>query len=346
MKFNVIIGNPPYQENDGGGNGNNSKPIYNLFIEKSKKLKPNYLSFIIPSRWMSGGRGLDEFRKKMLKDKRFKEIIDFKNSIDCFSNVDIKGGVCYFLWEEKYNNKCKYTIKKNKNGKQITLSSQYRNLDKYDVFIRDNKAINILEKVLKKIEIFNKKRNIVFMNKKISSQSLFADMNERLFQKELKYDEKIYINNKGYKVYVNKDTFPKTINGIGYIEKEFIKKPNIDKYIKNHKVFIPKTFRELKNKAFYGEPNSICAETYIIIDICKNKKEANNLINYFNTDIVSFLLKQIKITHNSSKKTYSFIPSLNMKYNWTNKRLYKLFDITKEEQKYIKTSIKDMAKLI
>jgi len=346
MKFNVIIGNPPYQKNDGGGNGNNSKPIYNLFIDKSKELKPNYMSFIIPSRWMSGGRGLDNFRKSMLNDKRFKKIIDFKNSLDCFSNVDIKGGICYFLWELKYDNKCEYTIKKKEKGKEIIVSSQYRDLNKYDVFIRDNKAINILEKVLNKIELFNKKRNIVYMNKKVSSQSLYADMNERLFQKELKYNENIYLKEDGYKVYVNKDTFPKSNNGIGYIEKDLITKPNIGKYINNHKVFIPKTFRELKNKPFYGEPNSICAETYIVIDICKNKKEAKNLINYFNTDLVSFLIKQKKITHNSSKETYSFIPSLNMKYNWTNEKLYKLFNISNSEMEYMSKSIKDMVKLI
>ena len=346
MKFNVIIGNPPYQKNDGGGKGNNSKPIYNLFIDKSKELKPNYMSFIIPSRWMSGGRGLDNFRKSMLNDKRFKKIIDFKNSLDCFSNVDIKGGICYFLWELKYANKCEYTIKKKEKGKEIIVSNQYRDLNKYDVLIRDNKAINILEKVLNKIELFNKKRNIVYMNKKVSSQSFYADMNARLFQKELKYNENIYLKGNGYKVYVNKDTFPKSNNGIGYIEKDLITKTNIGKYINNHKVFIPKTFRELKNKPFYGEPNSICSETYIVIDICKNKKEANNLINYFNTDLVSFLIKQKKITHNSSKETYSFIPSLNMKYNWTNEKLYKLFNISNSEIEYMSKSIKDMAKLI
>jgi site-specific DNA-methyltransferase (adenine-specific) len=145
MKFDVIIGNPPYQLNDGGGTGSSAKPIYNHFIEQAIKLNPRYLSMIIPARWYSGGKGLDNFRNDMLNDKRIRKLVDFSDSRDCFPGVDIAGGVCYFLWDRENQGICEVeTIRKND-----VIKSQ-RFLNEFETFVRDNMAIEIIHKVNEK----------------------------------------------------------------------------------------------------------------------------------------------------------------------------------------------------
>ena len=112
MKFDVIIGNPPYQH-DTAGAGKQAKPIYHLFVCQAKKMMPKFLIMITPSRWLSGGMGLDKYREEMLNDNRIREIVDFSLSTDCFPGVDIAGGVSYFLWDRDYKGKCKYTYTDN-----------------------------------------------------------------------------------------------------------------------------------------------------------------------------------------------------------------------------------------
>lgn len=148
MKFDIIIGNPPYQLNDGGGTGSSAIPIYQKFVDQAKKLNPKYLTMIIPSRWYAGGKGLDDFRNSMLNDKHISKIVDFADSSDCFPNQVIAGGVSFFLWEKDYNGLC--TIENRK--KNDIISSLRRNLSEYPVFVRDNKAISIINKVLSKKE--------------------------------------------------------------------------------------------------------------------------------------------------------------------------------------------------
>ena len=149
MKFDVIVGNPPYQLNDGGGTGSSAKPIYNLFIEQAKKLNPRYLSMIVPARWYSGGKGLDEFRSEMLSDKRIRKLVDYADSRDCFPGVDIAGGICYFLWDRDNKGICEVeTIRKN----EILKSTRF--LDEFETFVRDNIAIDIIQKVKQKSDTF------------------------------------------------------------------------------------------------------------------------------------------------------------------------------------------------
>ena len=146
MKFDVIIGNPPYQL-DTGGSGRQAKPIYQLFVQQAKKLKPRFLTMIIPSRWFAGGMGLDNFREQMLRDKHISHLTDFTNAKDCFQGISISGGVNYFLWQRDYNGPCKFTsIHDNKSN---TLE---RHLDEFPVLVRHNEAVNIIHKVLSKKE--------------------------------------------------------------------------------------------------------------------------------------------------------------------------------------------------
>ena len=140
MNFDVIIGNPPYQLDD-GGNGASAKPLYHLFVEQSKKLNPRYISMIIPARWYSGGKGLDSFRFSMLNDERISKLIDYTSSEDCFPGVDIAGGICYFLWEREYSGPCNYT--NNLNGKRDNL---IKSLNEYKTFIRYPAADGIIKK--------------------------------------------------------------------------------------------------------------------------------------------------------------------------------------------------------
>lgn len=164
MKFDVIIGNPPYQLGDGGGGaGKSATPIYQLFVMQALKLNPRFLSMIIPSRWFNGGKGLDDFRKKMLNDTHMSRIVDFADSKDCFpSGVDIPGGICYFLWDSHHDGMCSVTNVA-KDGRQTT---EDRVLNEFDTFIRQNKAVDIV----KKARAFNEK----MMSEVVSSRKPFG----------------------------------------------------------------------------------------------------------------------------------------------------------------------------
>lgn len=142
MKFDVIIGNPPYQMNDGGGTGKSAKPIYHLFVEQAKKLQPRYMTMIIPSRWFAGGKGLDNFRKEMLSDKNIRVLVDYDNFKEVFPGVDLAGGACYFLWDRDNPGICEVT-----NVRGETRITAQRKLDENELFVRDNQAIEIIRKI-------------------------------------------------------------------------------------------------------------------------------------------------------------------------------------------------------
>ncbi|MFZ2423518.1 MAG: Eco57I restriction-modification methylase domain-containing protein, partial [Anaerolineae bacterium] len=145
MQFDVIIGNPPYQLDD-GGYGTSAAPLYHLFVEQAKALEPRYLAMIIPARWFAGGKGLDEFRELMLADSRLRSIDDFLSASDVFPGVGLKGGVCYFLWDRDNPGQCRVTT----HFKDWPVSTTSRPLQEegVDVFIRFNEGLSILKKVV------------------------------------------------------------------------------------------------------------------------------------------------------------------------------------------------------
>lgn len=317
MKFDVIISNPPYQLSD-GGNGASAKPIYHLFVEQAKKLNPRYLSMIIPARWYAGGKGLDTFRDSMLKDRRISQIHDFVDASDCFSGVEIKGGICYFLWEKDKNDDC--TVYSHK-GSDIVSSMTRPLLEKdNDTFIRYNDAIQILRKV--------KSFDEPTFDLLVSPRKPFAfPSNFRDYQKNKKGDCSVFI-------YAQKDQ--------GYVSRNQIEK-NVD-VIDKWKVYIPEAIGAGNMevdvvKPIVGAPNTVCTETYVMVGPLESEKIADNITQYISTKFFHFLLGLKKITQHTTSKTYSFVPQQDFTKTWTDEMLYKKYELSEAEIAFIENSV-------
>lgn len=317
MKFDVIIGNPPYQLDD-GGNGASAKPIYQLFVEKAKKLNPRYLSMIIPARWYAGGKGLDDFRNTMLKDCHIRELHDFPNASDCFSSVEIKGGVCYFLRCRDTEGLCNISTHK---GDKIVSEMERPLLEKNNnTFIRYNEAISILRKVERKHETtFD---TLVSSRKPFSFPTNFRDYKSK----------KDKVNN--ILIYAQKER--------GFVSKQQIEK-NID-WIEKWKVFLPKAIGSGSVttdvvKPILGCPYTVCTETYTVAGPFCDEKTVKNVMQYIGTKFFHFLLGIKKITQDTTSKTYSFIPIQDFSKSWTDAELYKKYEFTQDEIDYIESSV-------
>jgi site-specific DNA-methyltransferase (adenine-specific) len=320
MKFDVIVGNPPYQLSDGGF-GTSATAIYHKFVEQAKKLNPKYLSMIIPARWYSGGKGMDNFRDEMLKDNRIRQIVDYPEAIDCFPGVQIKGGVCYFLWDRENRGLCKvFTSRK---GEIVSEMTRPLLEEDCETFIRYNEAISILKKVQKLKEIS--------LKEKISVRKPFGL--ETTYKGEPKpFDNAITLYQNG---------------GVGFIKQAEIK-TNYE-IIKFYKTLIPPlgsgsdTFpHTILGKPFVVEPNSACTETYLVASVFKNRKEAENLAQYLTTKFLRFLVLLNKPTQHATSKVYAFVPIQDFSESWTDEKLYKKYDLTAEEISFIESMIRPM----
>lgn len=323
MEFDVIIGNPPYQLDDGGA-GASAKPIYHLFIEQAKKLNPQFLIMITPSRWFTGGKGLDAFRDSMLNDRRIKEIHDFPNSKDCFDNVVIEGGVNYFLWEKRHDGDCEvFTYDDGHCVSQLKRSLKEKGID---VFIRYNQAINILHKVIE------------------FSEPSFSDLISS--RKPFGLASNIKGNSKPYKN-INDNVVLYQNGGVGYISRSDI--PKGTEWILKHKVFISYAYGmgttepyQVINTPFYGEPNSICTETYLLIGPFKNREICENVISYMKTKFFRFLIVLIKNTQHGTQKVYQLVPMQDFSHPWTDEQLYAKYGLSKDEINFIESMIRPM----
>ena len=319
MKFDVIIGNPPYQMSD-GGNAKSAIPIYHKFINTAKKLNPRFLTMIVPSRWFAGGKGLDNFRDEMLNDNRISKIFDFPNASDCFPGVEIKGGVCYFLWERDYLGQCEIT-NINKNKKNVLKRPLIeKNLN---FFIRYNESIPIIRKILKHEE--KKFDNLISHRKPFGFETFFKGSKNK--------------NKNSIKIFHN--------GGEGYISDNEIK--NNREIIDKHKVFITYASEgkgsfpnKVLSKPFYGEPGTVCTETYIYIGPFKSKKVCENVISYIKTKFFRFLVMMIKNTQHATRSVYRLVPVQDFKEKLTDEYLYKKYQITDSEIKFIDEMIKPM----
>lgn len=322
MKFDVIIGNPPYQLSD-GGNGVSAKPIYHLFVEQAKKLKPRFLIMITPSRWFNGGKGLDKFRNDMLTDKHITRLVDYQNAKDCFPGVSIGGGVSYFLWEREKEDDCEIT--NIVNGREITRK---RPLDQYPVFVRYNEAIDIIRKVKETGE-----KSIVSA---ISSRNPFG-ISTNMRGKSTSGSDSVVL-------YSSKDT--------GYIPRNDVTQ-NID-IIDQYKVMISRVTSEHAGepdkdgmfkviaKMDQLAPGEVCTDSYVVAGASKDAAYTANFMCYLKTKFVRFLILQTLSSINLSRERYEFVPMQDFTKSWTDEELYRKYGLTGDEIAFIEATIKPM----
>ncbi len=322
MKFDVIIGNPPYQLNVGVEQESYAIPLYHNFIQQAQRLEPRYLSMIVPSRWFAGGRGLDEFRDQMLHDDRIRIIHDFSNAGDCFPGVEIKGGVCYFLWDRENRGLCKVVTHA---GNDIASESVRALLeDGNDTFIRYNEGIGILRKV--------KKLKEKSFGDLVSPQTPFG-----LISSFKEYRTQSFPG--AVKLYFAK--------GSGYVSRNQIVK-NAE-MVDEFKIYITKSYgagegfpHQILNKPMFGYKNSCCTQTYLTIGPFASKEHTENVMKYITTRFFRFLVMLKKNTQDAMRGVYQFVPMQDFNESWDDAKLYKKYGLTADEIVFIESMVRPM----
>lgn len=322
MQFDVIIGNPPYQLQDASDSAS-AKPIYHKFIEQAIQLEPRYLSMVTPSRWFSGGKGLDEFRANRISDKRMKAIVDFIVDKDAFPKINVNGGISYFLWAKDYIGECNITTVE-QGG--VVGAPVMRSLNEFDIFVRRNEAVKILRKVRNKGEkTFDE---MVSSRKPFGLPTNFYGADAKNKSKNIK----LYSSGK-----------------ITWVSRSEIKANQ--EWIDKWKVLIPRAsdgnekyplpIWDAKGP-FVSAPEEACTETYLVAAVAKNENHAEHIRNYMRTKFFRFLVSIRKMTQDNKADLFSFVPALPMSKNWSDEALYEIYGITDKDVEFIDTMIRTM----
>ena len=321
MKFDVIIGNPPYQLQD-AGESTGASPIYQDFVEAAKKLNPAHLVMIIPSRWFAGGKGLNDFRAAMLQDRHIAELHDFMDANACFGNgVEIKGGVCYFHIDKKHDGPCR--IVTHDGTKAVSEGSRFLLEPGVDTFIRHQLGVEIYRKVKAKGE--------PAFAKLVSSRKPFG-LDTTTVGHPSPSPEPLILYRNGGTSYINKSEVPKGYDWIP-IWKLYISKAYGAGEIFPHQILgVP----------LIGEPNSCCSETYIVIGPFKDKQTTENVKRYIATRFFRFMVFLKKITQDATSRVYELVPMQDFSKPWTDEELYAKYGLTDEEIAFIESMVKPM----
>lgn len=340
MKFDVIIGNPPYQLSD-GGNGASALPIYQMFIEQAKKLNPRYMSFIVPSRWLNGGRGLDEFREEMLNEAKISVLHDYLDSKECFTGVEIKGGVCYFLWEREHKGLCH--VYSHVQG-EVHHSLRPLLENGAEIFIRSEEQVNIFHKVLAMKEdslatwlnagrFFGFHTRVIWDNENEGSlQSADGKEFYPITKGQTKTNQvKIYIH--GGECWICKDAIPR----------------NAERVV-SYKVLIPRSGNPGFGNTIIGrpkiaEPMTCSSNTYMVAippERNMTEVEAPNLAEYIKTKFVRLLVATKTSTQSTPPDAFQFVPLQDFSRPWTDADLYAKYHLTDDEIAFIESMIRPM----
>ena len=322
MQFDVVIGNPPYQLRTDGA-GAQARPIYQSFVEQAKRLEPRYVVMVTPSRWFGGGMGLDSFRAEMLGDRRVKEIVDFLVDKDAFPNVNINGGVNYFVWERDFSGDCKITtVEAGRNFGTPHL----RPLNEFDIFIRRNDAIGILRKV--------HGADDPSFSRRVGSVDPFKLPTTFHGSERPSAKRNIKLYGSGKESYIAENEVNANAN-----------------WIHRWKVLIPRASDGNENYPLpiwnqvgplVSSPGEACTFTYLVASLASSKREAESIASYMRTKFFRFMVSLRKGTQDNKADTFRFVPDLPMDQIWTDDDLYKRFRITKNEAKYIESMIREM----
>jgi site-specific DNA-methyltransferase (adenine-specific) len=321
MKFDVIIGNPPYQMGSDGGT--RDIPIYNQFVDQAKKLNPRFLSMIIPSRWMASGLGLSEFRKTMLQDRRIRKLVDYDRMDEVFPGVDFEGGVCFFLWDRDNAGDCDVTTI----SADEVVGPVARKLNEFDVFVRDSRARKILKKVLAAKE--DSIIEILSADKEFGWTSNFDGFHE----KRGANDVALHYNRKGKRL-------------VGWINrKDVTKSPQL---IDTWKVMVPAAYGErgarpatVLGPSFIASSPSVCTQTYLFFSV-GSENAAKSVRSYMQTRFFRFLVSLRKITQHATRSTYTWVPKQPWNRSWTDEALYKKYNLTPDDIAFIESRIRPM----
>lgn len=322
VQFDVIIGNPPYQLGSDGGT--RDVPIYQFFVDQAKKLGPRFVSMVIPARWMASGLGLNEFRKQMLSDRRIRDLVDFPAATEAFPGVEIKAGVCFFLWDSSWNGDCAVTTIRG--GEAVGPVS--RNLGEYDVFVRDARAVSILRKVRRAGG--PSINTILARDKEFGWTSNFTGFHAD----ERPGDIPLY--------------FIRSMKrGIGFIERSAVTKSAdlVDKW----KVMVPEAYNggdgvphPIVGKSLIAPAPSVCTQSFLFFSV-DSEAEARSLQSYYATRLFRFLVSLRKITQHATHSTYAWVPLLTWDRVWTDEALYRIYGINSEEQAFIESQVRQMS---